>query len=111
VEAQDAKASGLPLLVDRFRSSNPYACHSGARALAREPGIHNPTEGYGGRLSSDSGVMLLALVEGRRNVAAILAALIADRRDPSHVRHTVADVRRARMLAIACGYSPHLHAR
>ena len=37
----------------------------------------------GGRLSSDSGVMLLALVERRRNVAATLAALIADRRDPS----------------------------
>ena len=38
-----------------------------------------------------SGVMLLALVERRRNVA----ALIADRRDPSHIRHTVADVLRA----------------
>jgi hypothetical protein len=58
----------------------------------------------GGRLSSDSGVMLLALVERRRNVAATLAALIADRRDPSHIRHTVADVLRARMLAIGCGY-------
>ncbi len=58
----------------------------------------------GGRLSSDSGVMLLALVERRRNVAATLVALIADRRDPSHIRHTVADVLRARMLAIGCGY-------
>jgi hypothetical protein len=56
----------------------------------------------GGRLSSDSGVMLLALVKRRRNVAAMLAALIADRRDPSHIRHTVADVLRARMLAIGC---------
>jgi Transposase DDE domain group 1 len=56
------------------------------------------------RLSFDSGVMLLALVECRRNVAAALAALIADRRDPSHIRHTVADVPRARMLAIDCGY-------
>src|ERR1700741_975125 len=58
----------------------------------------------GGRLSSDSGVMLLALAERRRNVAATLAALIADRRDPSHIAHTVADVLRARMLAIGCGY-------
>src|SRR5436190_1537270 len=58
----------------------------------------------GGRLSSDSGVMLLALAERRRNVAATLAALIADRRDPSHITHTVADVLRARMLAICCGY-------
>ena len=36
----------------------------------------------GGRLSSDSGVMLLALVERRRNVAATLAALIADTASP-----------------------------
>lgn len=59
----------------------------------------------GGRLSSDSGVMLLALAERRRNVAATLAAVIADRRDPSHSTHTVADVLRARMLAIGCGYA------
>jgi hypothetical protein len=58
----------------------------------------------GGRLSSDAGVMLLALAERRRKVADTLAALIADRRDPSHIAHTVADVLRARMLAIGCGY-------
>ena len=58
----------------------------------------------GGRLSSDSGVMLLALAERRRKVADTLAAHIADRRDPSHITHTVADVLRARMLAIGCGY-------
>src|SRR4051812_41794248 len=58
----------------------------------------------GGRLSSDAGVMLLALAERRRKVAETLAAHIADRRDPSHIRHTVADVLRARMLAIGCGY-------
>src|SRR6476620_9671451 len=58
----------------------------------------------GGRLSSDSGVMLLALADRRRNVADTLAAHIADRRDPSRITHTVADVLRARMLAIGCGY-------
>jgi len=58
----------------------------------------------GGRLSSDGGVMLLALADRRRKVADTLAAYIADRRDPSHIRHTVADVLRARMLAIGCGY-------
>src|SRR5271169_4223652 len=58
----------------------------------------------GGRLSSDSGVLLLALADRRRAVADTLAALIADRRDPSHSTHTVADVLRARMLAIGCGY-------
>ena len=58
----------------------------------------------GGRLSSDSGVMLLALADRRRAVADTLAALIADHRDPSHITHTIADVLRARMLAIGCGY-------
>src|SRR6266480_5689718 len=63
------------------------------------------TAGFdGGRLSSDSGVMLLALADRRRAVADTLAALIADRRDPSHIKDTVADVLRARMLAIGCGY-------
>jgi Transposase DDE domain group 1 len=41
----------------------------------------------GGRLSSDSGVMLLALADRRRAVADTLAALIADHRDPSHIAH------------------------
>ena len=58
----------------------------------------------GGRLSSDSGVMLLALAERRRTLASTLAALISDPRDPAHITHTVEDVLRARMLAIACGY-------
>jgi hypothetical protein len=58
----------------------------------------------GGRLSSDSGVMLLALAERRRRVADTLAEHIVDQRDPAHITHTVADVLRARMLAIGCGY-------
>src|SRR6516162_8692244 len=58
----------------------------------------------GGRLSSDSGVMLLALADRRRAVADTLAAFIADHRDPAHITHTVTDDLRARMLAICCGY-------
>ena len=58
----------------------------------------------GGRLSSDSGVILLSLAERRRAIARTLAALIDDPRDPAHITHTVEDVLRARMLAIACGY-------
>jgi Transposase DDE domain group 1 len=46
----------------------------------------------GGRLSSDSDVMLLSLAKQRRCLAKILAGLIADRRDPVHVTHTVEDV-------------------
>jgi hypothetical protein len=58
----------------------------------------------GGRLSSDGGVMLLALADRRRVIADTLATLIADHRVPSHITHTVADVLRARMQAACCGY-------
>ena len=58
----------------------------------------------GGRLTSDGGVMLLAAVERRMGIADRLAALIADPRNPALVTHSVADILRARMLAIACGY-------
>jgi hypothetical protein len=58
----------------------------------------------GGRITSDGGVMLLAAAERRLGLAARLAGVIADRRDPVRITHTVADILRARMLAIACGY-------
>lgn len=58
----------------------------------------------GGRLTSDSGVMLLSLAERRRGIVKALAALVNDPRDAAHITHTVEDVLRARILAIACGY-------
>ena len=58
----------------------------------------------GGRLTSDGGVMLLAAAERRIGHRTTLAALIADPRDPLLVTHSVGDILRARMLAIACGY-------
>ena len=58
----------------------------------------------GGRLTSDGGVMLLAVAERRLGLCDRLAALIADPRDPSRVVHPLADILRARILAIACGY-------
>jgi hypothetical protein len=58
----------------------------------------------GGRISSDAGVMLLALAERRIGIAHKLAAEIADPRDPARIRHSLADILRARILAIACGY-------
>src|SRR2546423_5154260 len=58
----------------------------------------------GGRLTSDGGVLLLAAAERRMGIAERLARLIADPRDPLLVTHSVADILRARMLAIACGY-------
>ena len=57
----------------------------------------------GGRLTSDGGAMLLALAERRLNLAERLACGIAHR-DPARVQHPLADILRARMLAIACGY-------
>ncbi len=58
----------------------------------------------GGRLTSDGGVMLLAAAERRLGVADRLAALTAEPRNPAFVTHSIADILRARMLAIACGY-------
>ncbi len=58
----------------------------------------------GGRITSDGGVLLLAAAERRMGIANRLAGLIADRRNPLLITHRVADILRARMLAIACGY-------
>ena len=58
----------------------------------------------GGRITSDGGVMLLAAAERRIGLADRLARLIADPRNPLFVTHSVTDILRARMLAIACGY-------
>jgi len=58
----------------------------------------------GGRMTSDGGVLLLAAVERRIGIARTLAPLIADPRNPRLVTHSVADILRARMLALACGY-------
>ena len=58
----------------------------------------------GGRLTSDGGVMLLSLAERRSGIAERLARLIPDRRDPARITHSVADMIRARVFAICCGY-------
>jgi len=58
----------------------------------------------GGRITSDGGVMLLAAAERRQRLADRLAAAIHDPRDPARVTHGVADILRARIFAIACGY-------
>lgn len=58
----------------------------------------------GGRITSDGGVLLLGAVETDLGIASRLASLIADPRNPLLVTHSVAEILRARMLAIACGY-------
>jgi hypothetical protein len=58
----------------------------------------------GGRLTSDGGVLLLAMAEREMGICRQLAACIADPRDPSRVIHKLDDILQARVLAIACGY-------
>ena len=58
----------------------------------------------GGRITSDGGVMLLSMAERRLGVAERLAQRFPDRRDPLRITHTLADMIRARIFAIACGY-------
>jgi hypothetical protein len=58
----------------------------------------------GGRLTSDGGVMLLSMAERRLGIAERLAGCIPDRRDPLRIKHTLADMIRARVFAISCGY-------
>jgi Transposase DDE domain group 1 len=74
------------------------------------PGL-SPVEGKqvqaafdGGMLSSDGGVLLLREVERTLGIADRLAACLPDARDPARIDHTVAEMIRFRVLAIAAGY-------
>ena len=58
----------------------------------------------GGMLSSDAGAVLLRGVERRLGIAERLAACMADRRDPTRIDHTLAEMLRLRMFLIAAGY-------
>ena len=58
----------------------------------------------GGQVSSDGGVFILAAADKRLGLIDTLAALIPDARYPAQITHSIADILRARMLAIACGY-------
>ncbi len=58
----------------------------------------------GGRITSNGGVILLAEAERSLGIADRLAALIPDQRDPTRTKHLLADILRARILAIGAGY-------
>src|SRR5450755_4286961 len=58
----------------------------------------------GGRISSDGGVLLLAGADKQIGLIDTLAAIIPDYRDPNQITHTLSDILRARIFAIACGY-------
>jgi hypothetical protein len=58
----------------------------------------------GGLISSDGGVLLLAAADKRLGLIDTLAAIMPDHRDPDLITHSMADILRARVFAIACGY-------
>jgi hypothetical protein len=55
-------------------------------------------------MSAHGGVMLLSLAARRLDVAERLARCLPDRRDRSRIAPTIADMIRARVFAICCGY-------
>jgi Transposase DDE domain group 1 len=57
-----------------------------------------------GQISSDGGVLLLAGADKRLGLIDTLATLIPDDRDPALITHSLSDILRARVFAIACGY-------
>jgi hypothetical protein len=57
-----------------------------------------------GQISSDGGVPLLAGADKPLGLIDALATIIPDHRDPALITHTMADILRARIFAIACGY-------
>jgi hypothetical protein len=58
----------------------------------------------GGRLSSDAGVVLLRGAEKKLGLASRLAGCLRDKRDPDLIEHTLEEMLRLRMFAIAAGY-------
>ncbi len=58
----------------------------------------------GGLISSNGGLVLLRETERRLGLADRLAGCLRDRRDSALVTHTLSEMLRFRMLAIACGY-------
>ena len=58
----------------------------------------------GGRISSDGGLPLLSEVDRRRRIVERFAACFEDAREPGSVEHTVVELLRQRLYALASGY-------
>lgn len=58
----------------------------------------------GGKISSDGGAVLLGEVDRRLGLLDGLAACFEDRRDPERIEHSVAELVKQRVYAIALGY-------
>jgi hypothetical protein len=106
---------GFHKFAVRVSRWNPIASRQAGKLVAAvgeecvgtdEQGIGaRPTAAFdGGRLTSDRGVMLLALADRRVGVADKLSCVFPEWRDPSRIVDSLADMIRARIFAIACGY-------
>ena len=58
----------------------------------------------GGHLSSDGGALLLGQIDRGLGVSRLLAACFEDRRDPELVEHSIEELVRQRVTAMALGY-------
>ena len=58
----------------------------------------------GGRISCDGGAVLLGEVDRRLGLLDRLAACFQDRRDPERIEHSVSELVKQRVYAIALGY-------
>src|SRR5947208_5371561 len=58
----------------------------------------------GGQLSSDAGVLLLRDAEKKLGLGERLASCMTDRRKPDRIEHSLQEMLRLRMFAIAAGY-------
>jgi hypothetical protein len=106
---------GFHKFAVRVSRWNPIASRQAGKLVAAvgeecvgtdEQGIGaRPTAAFdGGRLTSDRGVMLLALADRRVGVADKLSCVFPEWRDPSRIVDSLADMIRARIFAITCGY-------
>ena len=58
----------------------------------------------GGNQSSNAGALVLRMADMKTGICARLAAALPDRRDPTRIRHRLAEIIRARVFGICCGY-------
>jgi hypothetical protein len=84
VEADQPKPTEFAPAVDESTGILP-----GLPPVAGKP-VHVAFDG--GRMTSDSGILLLAAIEQRLGIAGRLADCIEDPRAPERVRHTLAEM-------------------
>lgn len=74
---------------------------TGLSPVAKKPVV---VDFDGAEMSSDAGLMVLREVERRMGLAVLLGGCLEDPRDPTRVRHSLAEIIRFRIMMIAAGY-------